>query len=162
MVKKNNDYMKNYLKNYHGEDKESHFLKAWQASELIWLAVKYGTDEFDWLDILALIWRETHFDTMAYNRTFEATCAMQVVHSWWKNDEEYNKIIKNRLDLYDLEKCIWAGTYAFKKSLERAKGDKIKAFIYYSGGASRFDKKLNRIVEYGEDVKFYKNKLRGI
>lgn len=81
--------------------------------------------------ITSLIWVESGFNQMSVSK-LEAIGLMQVMYPIWKEEGELEHI-SERLELFQINNNILAGTSILKKHLEQNGGDIEKALYLYLG-----------------------------
>jgi len=99
------------------------------------------TMQYDNADlILAIIKAESNFNPFVKSHK-NAMGLMGIVPKWWLDELIKNKIIKNKRDLYDIEKNIKAGNYVLSKYFESCKDINI-VLSKYSGNSKHYPQKV--------------------
>ncbi len=94
--------------------------------------------------ILSIMYVESRFDPFARSRK-GAVGLLQVMPKVWSKELKREGIIKDKRDLYLIDKNVEAGLYIFKKYMEKTKSLE-KTLFKYSGGDKTYAMKVLKVL----------------
>jgi len=104
-------------------------------------------NEVDVNIIIAIMEAESQFNPLATNKRSKAAGLMQVMPFWAK---DFN--LKNKKELYEIEKNIYAGIRVLKIFLDEHNGNMTKALYRYVGGSKKYP---NQVLVISKKVSIY-------